>query len=283
MIVWLASYPKSGNTWLRIFLAQLIRDGAPVSINDIRFGAIASSREAFDASTGFDSSLLTADEIETLRREVYLDRARENSETLYCKVHDAFVTTPAGQPLFPKEVTESVVYLVRDPRDVAVSLAHHANQPDFDVVIDWMNNPNYCLADERDRQAPQLRQRLLTWSQHVTSWMGSGLPTLIVRYEDLVNRPQESFGNIVDFLHISATAQEITHSIEGCDFNRLRAEEQKAGFTERPPRSTAFFREGKAGSWRGQLSNDQATTIARQHAATIRRLGYDETTNGNTT
>ncbi|HJX72016.1 MAG TPA: hypothetical protein VJ346_08695, partial [Bacteroidales bacterium] len=67
-IVWLASYPKSGNTWFRIFLTNLLNHtNEPVDINNLYPSTIASSRSLFDEATGLESSDLTLDEIELLR------------------------------------------------------------------------------------------------------------------------------------------------------------------------------------------------------------------------
>ncbi len=71
-IYWLASYPKSGNTWLRSFLSNLQQDGdAPADINELATGTIASARDWLDEALGFDSADLSADEIDRLRPAVY--------------------------------------------------------------------------------------------------------------------------------------------------------------------------------------------------------------------
>ena len=102
-IVWLASYPKSGNTWMRAFLSNYLADGdAPVDINSLDTGGpIASARAVFDDAVGVEASDLTQDEIERYRPRVYLQVAANSSETLYLKIHDAFTYTPDGSPLVP--------------------------------------------------------------------------------------------------------------------------------------------------------------------------------------
>ena len=101
-IVWLASYPKSGNTWFRAFAANLRSDSdEPVDINSLRTGSIASARRVFDEFSGVEASDLTAVESESLLPKVYLRMAEEATETEYYKVHDAYTLTIDGRPRLP--------------------------------------------------------------------------------------------------------------------------------------------------------------------------------------
>src|SRR6266404_570942 len=123
-IWWLASYPKSGNTWLRAILASLI-SGKPVDINAMAFlGPHAASRSRFDHALGVDSASLSDEQELNLRPRVYEILAAEAEQPLYCKTHDACLPTPNGEPLFPAAATRGAIYVVRDPRAVAVSFGH---------------------------------------------------------------------------------------------------------------------------------------------------------------
>jgi len=99
-IIWLASYPKSGNTRLRIFLTNLRRDGEePVNINELDEGPIASGRALFEEATGIEASYLTAEEIDRLRPEVCERLAAGAKEVLFLTVHDAYTYGADGRPL----------------------------------------------------------------------------------------------------------------------------------------------------------------------------------------
>ena len=90
-IIWLASYPKSGNTWFRGFLTNLLRDAdTPASINELERTPIASARGVFDNNMGFEASDMTADEIDRLRPELYIHLAENAKEPLFMKIHDAY-------------------------------------------------------------------------------------------------------------------------------------------------------------------------------------------------
>ncbi len=170
-ILWLASYPKSGNTWMRILLTNYLRDAdEPADINQLDTGPIASARHAFDENVGVEASDLTAEEIERYRPFVYEHMSESSDQTLYLKVHDAFTCTEEGYPLISKRATKGVLYLIRNPLDVAVSSAHHAKKS-LDEMASAMGNARHGFVDKEDRLHCQLRQRILTWSGHVLSWV----------------------------------------------------------------------------------------------------------------
>jgi aryl sulfotransferase len=139
--VWLASYPKSGNTWFRMLVANLAAAGGkPADINDLQErSGIASARGPFDHLMLIDSGLLTHDEIDCLRPRVYEELARGADDDEYdapqntprvrfVKVHDAYTLTPIGEPLLAgRRGGSGAIVIVRDPRDVAPSLANHNN------------------------------------------------------------------------------------------------------------------------------------------------------------
>ncbi|WP_269747040.1 sulfotransferase domain-containing protein [Elstera litoralis] len=174
---WLASYPKSGNTWLRLALSSLSRDGAPPDFAaKVGFAPIASNRSPFDLLLDVDSGDLTDDEAEALRPCFYELEARRHAEPQLRKVHDAWTLTSAGEPLFPPALTLGTLYIARDPRDVAVSLAAHLGMT-VDEAIAAMAAPAATLARGGKRGKTQLAQRLLSWSAHVESWLDApGMP-----------------------------------------------------------------------------------------------------------
>jgi aryl sulfotransferase len=280
---WLASYPKSGNTWFRLLVANLVAE-APIDINAMpEGGGIASARAPFHFHTFIDSGLLTHDEADVLRPKVYeavtQDKDDDGDETLsrLIKAHDAYLTTPLGEPLLagPRGPNRAIL-IVRDPRDVAPSLANHRHSS-VDEAIDFLNDPQACFASSTQGQNAQLRQRLLDWSGHAASWLGQrDLPIHLVRYEDLKSAPIETFRAAMDFVGRSCTRAEAEKAVEFAGFDRLQAQEKARGFTEWRPRGSGelFFRRGESQAWRGELTPDQVRRIETAHAPMMARLGY---------
>jgi len=275
-IVWLASYPKSGNTWFRTFLSNFLSDREePADINALGGGPIASARGPFDEALGYDSGELTFDEIDALRPEVYGQIAREATETLYCKVHDAYTFLPDGRALIPPAATAGALYFVRNPLDVAVSFAHHSAAESVDRLIAAMGEEQNSFCEVSASEPNQLRQKLLSWSSHVLSWVDApGIRVQVMRYEDMKRAPEETFGRAVRFLGLPEDRGRLEKAIAFSRFDELRAQEQRVGFREKVPRAKSFFRKGEVGSWRETLTPEQVQRVVATHAVVMRRFGY---------
>jgi len=274
-ITWLASYPKSGNTWLRVFLTNLERDEEQgASINALEFVSWASARAHFDEAVGVKAGELTHDEVDLLRPDVYVYESRLREEPFYSKVHDAHVSLPDGRPLIPPEASRGVIYLIRNPLDVCVSFAHHLAIGDLDTMIGLMANPTHELSGCTLHLETQLRQRLLTWSEHVLSWVdGCQVPLHVMRYEDMKLSPLPTFTACAEFLGLPHERERILRALQKSSFQELRQQEEQGGFYEAPA-SRSFFREGRVGSWRDTLTPQQAARIVRDHRGVMRRFGY---------
>lgn len=278
MIVWLASFPKSGNTWLRILLAHLLEE-QPIDINDITVGTSAANRRVVDEWLGFESGYLSHAEVDQLRPEIYRRLAHARPDPFFMKVHDAYRLNPDGNPVFPTDATKGVIYIVRDARDVAVSLASHFGI-DVDEAIRKINDPDFSLSWRTDRLPVNLRQLVHDWSRHADSWLASPLPVLVVRYEDLLLAPAQTLQVIAGFCGLRVSEQAVLRAVDLSTFSRLRRLEETGGFAERVQPRVPFFREGKSGVWRRTLTDQQQQQIVSAHRVMMKRFGYavDETT-----
>jgi aryl sulfotransferase len=273
-IVWLASYPKSGNTWLRVLLTNYLSDASePADINKLSGGPIAGARRNFDEWAGVEGSALDANVIDRLRPEVYRRLARDADETLFVKVHDAWMRVDTGEPMFPADVTLGVVYIIRNPLDLAASCAHHwgtSIAAAVETLCDGAGSPTKC------NLTGQLRQRLGSWGEHVRSWVDdSGTPLHVVRYEDLSIDPCGFFGGVVKFCGLDYDEDLVKKAVAFSSFGELQRQEASSGFQERSPAAPGgFFRRGETGSWRDELPGDLADRLTAAHHETMRRFGY---------
>lgn len=276
-IFWLASYPKSGNTWLRSYIFALQNASASqesrIDINELDTGNIASCRAWLELGLGFDSGLHTADEIELYRADAYRFLHRKLTEPSYHKIHDANHLTASGSLLCPADACLGALYVVRNPFDVAISLANHMGIS-VDDSIRIMGQPDYALLASDKKITGQVRQRMGTWSQHVSSWLDCDLPQLCVRYEDMQQDPLMHFTAISQFLHLPTDPVSVTRALDLCHFDKLKMQEEQEGFKERPHKSKVFFRKGKVGDWRETLSQTQIEQLVLNHAEVMQRLGY---------
>ena len=275
-IFWLASYPKSGNTWMRILLNNYLRNAdAPADINRLEGGPIASARVWFDEWVGIEASSLDDASIERLRPGVYRCMAREEQETLFMKVHDAWGRSDRDDAIFPADVTGGVIYILRNPLDMAASCSHHWGVS-LEQAVENMCLPDFALARSIGGMSDQLQQRLGSWSHHVTSWLDdSALPVQLVRYEDLKHNPESVFGDVVKFCGLPWDEERVQKAVSFSDFSELQRQEKKNDFRERSIKSPGpFFRRGQTGAWREELPAHLVQRLIDEHGDTMRRFGY---------
>lgn len=287
-IIWLASFPKSGNTWLRLLLANLAAD-APCSINDLGGrGGIASGRQRFDDTCLIASGLLTHAECDRMRPALYRHMAQNRpsdasvkngflGDWQWIKTHDAWTLTSTGEPLLGRgDVVRAAVLIVRDPRDVVASLANH-NGDTLEEAATLMADPDGAFAARCDRQPLQLRQRLLGWSGFHESWMTQReVPVHVLRYEDMQVDAPGALGALLAALDLAVDRALVERAAERSAFAEVQAQETEGGFQEAPLRMTTgrFFRRGRSGGWREELDTALRERIERDHGAMMRRFGY---------
>ncbi len=274
-IIWLASYPKSGNTWFRVFLTNLRGEkDEPAQINRLNSTPIASARGIFDDEAGIEASDMTPDEIDRLRPEIYTHLAEEAEETPFMKVHDAYISNDKNIPLFPKEATAGAIYIIRNALDVVISFADHSAW-DYDQAILRMADEEFAFCRQPKRLHHQLRQKLLSWSSHVKSWTEqTPFPVCVLRFEDMKQKPVETFEKAVQFSGLEYGREEILKALKLSSFEELQRQEKEGGFKEKSPSSDMFFRKGEVGSWREKLTEKQAGQIIHDHREVMRRFGY---------
>jgi len=274
-IIWLASYPKSGNTWFRVFLSNLLsEDQEPADINNLHETPIASARQPFDEATGLPSADLTFEEVDHLRPEVYRFQAKQANSLQYRKVHDAYTYLENGSPLFPTDISRGVIYFIRNPLDVLISFAHHSAKAPADMV-EVLNDPEKAFGRSPKKQFNQLRQKLSTWSDHVKSWVDQeNTPVHLMCYEDMRRSPKKTFLQAVNFLHLEVGEKDVEEALNKSDLTVLKDQEQNNGFKEKMIKADSFFRKGQVGEWKEVLTEEQVQKIIDQHSEVMKRFGY---------
>lgn len=270
-ILWLASYPKSGNTWLRAFIHNLmLNPKAPVDINEMNSLTTGDSLVQWYRHLDPRPPLAwSREEVAKMRRGAQLAMIASKPETVIVKTHNALLA-PHGQPIIQMDLTAGAIYVVRNPLDLVISLADHYGV-DIDQAIEVMNDPNNGgLADGNI-----VFEIHSSWSNHVHSWTHRRHPgLLVVRYEDMLQKPLHAFGAITRFMGLKPSRERLERAIELSSFKNLRAQEEAKGFREKSERGTSFFRVGKAGQWREKLTNAQIDRVVEHHHAEMRRFGY---------
>ena len=270
-IVWLAAYPKSGNTWLRAFLANLVANRSePVPLGELpTFADDEADPDPFSALAGRPSCELSIDEIAALRPEVHAEIARRAQGTRFVKTHNMFGSFD-GYALHNLSVTAGAIYVVRNPLDVAVSMTHH-----FGIGLD---EAIARLGDERVATANDVQfvsQILGSWSLHVQGWADFKHDRfLVLRYEDLVSKPVKAFVKVAKLVGIGHDRVRVERAIRHSGFAVLASMEKKHGFVEATDKGARFFRSGRTNEWRETLSREQVRRVIADHHAQMQRFDY---------
>jgi len=237
----ITSYPRSGNTWTRFLIANLLHSDRPVTFANIE-------------SLIPDATVVSSRAIKQVPRPRVI------------KSHEYF------DPRYPK-----VIYLVRDPRDVALSLYHSRRK--------------YRSIDDSYPLERFVSERFLpgdldiSWSEHVGSWLATRMNHpgfLLVRYEDLRQDPVRELRRMAIFLGVTADAHVLTQAVERSAAQRLRdlekAEHEQWLGTRGKRADVPFIGEAIAGGWKWKLPNSSIALIESTWGHLMNTLGYETST-----
>lgn len=271
-IVWLASYPKSGNTWTRAFLANYIMDAKqPLSINKIhQIGIGDASDKAYEMVS--QGPFNPADPVQSaqLRYAVLKGIVNNRADVNLVKTHNEN-STAFGIKLVPFEFTRCAIYIIRNPLDMVISFASHYAKT-VDQTIHSIGNSNNILLGSMGAVC----QFLGGWSNHVMSWAKARkFPVLILRYEDMLNDPHSTFGHAIRHIGLPENDDRLDRAVRFSDFKVLRQQEDKAGFIENTKNQKNFFRKGQSGQWKSELTQEQIDRILKDHGRIMKKFGYE--------
>ena len=192
MIIWIASYPKSGNTWVRALLSTYLNPQKKTPFEGLeeiaRFPNIQQFKDIIDLD------LLKKDKLGICRYWIDAQQLINlKQDTTILKTHN-FGGSIGKYQFTDKENTSGVIYIIRDPRSVAVSYAHH-NNISFDSAIDRMLNVNMI-----SHNSEYINEVRTSWKIHYLSWKKSQYPKIIIKYEDLYTDSFFNFKKILKFV-----------------------------------------------------------------------------------
>lgn len=264
-ILWLASFPKSGNTWVRSFLANYFApDGQTLDINSLRRFTTADVRQDFfDRAAGRPFTARDFDDWLALRPAVLRLIAGSKPGPHFVKTHSR-IERIGPIDLIPAEVTAAAIYILRNPFDVAPSYARHLGLS-LDEAIDRMLAPKALNATPT-----RIFEVIGRWDAHATSWLDApGLAPHLMRYETMVADPAAAFTALLRALRAPLDPARLDRALAATAFETLQQHEAAHGFVERPAVMAQFFARGRAGAWREDLS---AAQVARLRAGFLPAL-----------
>lgn len=266
-LVWLASYPKSGNTWLRLALARafLGADFKPDRVD--RVAPIFASPHFFD---GLFTPIPNGDPTEIAPHWIPAQErfVAAQAKNQFLKTHNIL---RVGKTIAYTSAATTLahIYVIRDPRDVLESYTNHFNV-DHQTALAQMLDPNHFIRNPRTH----FSEILGSWPAHVMSWSHfTQRPRLVLRYEDMKAAPEQTFAKAFRFLGLNVSSAALTAILDDVQFSKMQAAEEHDGFRE-AVRGRAFFRRGESGGWRA-LDYDALIRPLEQYCAPVMRAyGY---------
>ena len=269
-ITWVASFPKSGNTWVRMLISAYYSGGV-VNINKPAFTGVDDMQLYFyNCVSPIDTNRLEEAQKVLLRPAalMHLCALIDDRNPLFVKTHCANCQI-YGNNVIPQPITKKAIYIVRDPRDIAISLADHMGES-LDMAIAMMNEDRYALNDESG-----MFQQVSSWSFNVKSWTSeTSFPVHVMRYEDMISDPHAVFTDLIKFLDLPLDETLLNKSIEATSFNSLKSQEDEFGFREKSNKQKRFFTNGRAGVWKDILTDEQARRIEHDHKEIMKKFNY---------
>ena len=268
-IIWITSYPKSGNTYVRSFLAHYLFS-KNLNLDFDLLKKIPKFEKKGTFAKVLNKKLLN-DDLNFTEYSLNVQKKlikKFNQQNLIFKTHHFFGELN-NHVFTDKNHTLLFIYIVRDPREVLVSYASHRNMS-IDELLDYFVSNNILYKIETET--------IINWALHYRSWKSfKSVPSLFLKYEDLIQEPKKNFIKLVTFLSnyvdIEVDKKIVEKTIEIIKFDKLKKLENESGFHE-APRKNSFFRSGKINSWKKILTKDQIKKVEDAFHKNMKELGY---------
>ncbi|MGH6918446.1 MAG: sulfotransferase domain-containing protein [Geminicoccaceae bacterium] len=270
-INWIASYPKSGNTWVRAIVDRIVHPERPFDINALGATAPSFARltQKFVERNAIEVAGAAPGEVRRwwtpLQREICMGSGHE----IFLKTHNVAAKFDSGP--FPDPGSSArAIYVLRDPRDVALSYAHHYKMTPGLAVVALCTSSAFNIKQEQ----LGLTELLMSWGEHVFGWTSlKSCPLLVLRYEDLLADPAAGVRQIAKFLDKPLASDQVEEIVAATSFRELQGQEKAKGFNE-SVRADGFFRAGTAGQWRDIEDQSVFQPLIDKHARMMRKHGY---------
>ena len=282
MIIWLASYPKSGNTYVRAFLsAYYFSENGQFDFSQI------SNIDQFPHEKFFKQRVNSISEASkqwvTIQREINKDK-----KIRFFKTH-SFLGNYQNNEFTSPETTLGAVYIVRDPRNVLTSLKNHYSFDD-DKALEMITDKSRSLMSNNGSHASL--NFISSWSENYISWFKDGrFRRLFIKYEDLITNKYETFRDIIVFTNTLMNKVEgvnklkLQKAIESTNFNDLKKKEISETFDGsessfknwrkfHSENKNLFFNLGPENDWKRILEKKISSQIENSFDQEMKRLGY---------
>ncbi len=278
MIIWLASYPKSGNTWVRSLLsAYYFSENGNFDFELLRNINVYPQKKYFDVKINKPGEINSYWNISQ-------KKIINKKKIIFLKTHNSLLAL-GGKNFTKPEYTLGIIYVVRDPRNVITSLKNHYDL-NYEHSLDFMLNEKKFIYDIREKNDYSDFQFLSSWSNHYKSWINNDLfKRIVIKYEDLEKNTYQTLKNLINFINPLCKINEeidekkINNCISSTSFEILKNKEKKEGFlenvySEKKNKKIDFFHLGSKNKWREIVPKEFHEKINNIFKKDLKNLKY---------
>tara|TARA_B100001250_G_scaffold216585_1_gene185843 strand:- start:296 stop:1153 length:858 start_codon:yes stop_codon:yes gene_type:complete len=284
MIIWIASYPKSGNTWVRFFiLSILFGNKNRIDLNHLK------KIEQFPIKSQFENIGLHSKNLENLKEisKNWINAQKKinlSNKIQFYKTHNLLCQVEKNSFTDYKN-TLGVIYIVRDPRNIITSLKNHYQKESYEDVKKFMFDETSVISSPKNLEIKDypLPQIIGSWKTHYKLWKTMKKNYLLIKYENLINHPESEFKKISKFLEKNLKSkfnnEDLDRAISASSFDKLESLEKESGFLEsitdnKTGKKKKFFYLGPKNNWNYLLDRKIVDDINIKFETEMKELGY---------
>ena len=279
MIIWIASYPKSGNTWVRSFVtAYYFCENGIFDISKLNLIQDYPNKQFFK---------------ETVKKgeiHKHWDSSQKNicneKKVKFLKTHNSLITAFGNDFTKPK-YSLGIIHVIRDPRNIITSLKNHHDFETYEKTLTFMQDENKVLEDYPHLKNYAKTNIINSWRINYQSWMSNkNFRRLTIRYEDMIENPQQTFKKLVVFINTlmgfkdKIDSKKLSNSIETTNFKSLQDIENQGKFSEnvyslKDNRKIKFFYQGPKNDWKKNLDESMIKKMNEYYFKDLKFFKYE--------
>jgi len=279
MIIWIASYPKSGNTWIRSFLtAYYFCEDGIFDINKLNHIQDYPNKQFFK------------NEVKEGEIHKHWDKSQKaivnEKKIKFLKTHNSLITAFGNDFTSPK-YSLGVIYIIRDPRNVITSVKNHNDFETYDKALEFMQNENTIISDYKYLNNHAKTNIINSWRINYQSWLSNNrYRRMMIKYEDLIENPKQTLRDLIIFINTicrfnnGIDVKKLENAIQSTTFEKLQNLEDTGKFSEsvysdKNEKKIKFFYLGPKNNWKDRLNKDLIKKMNTYYKKDLEKLGYE--------
>jgi len=281
MIFWIASYPKSGNTWLRALLSSYFYSEDGTFSQDVLQNIAQFPEKRFFIDFNYDAKKVADTSKFWIKAQ---EKINQNNKLNFFKTHN-ILGSINNNYFTNKTNTAGAIYIVRDPRNVLTSIQNHY-ELSKDEALKFMLSEKKYIHDYHEKDDFSDFQFISSWEKNYKSWVNQKIfPVKLIRYEDLSIKTLDIFSEIIDFIQsITQEKNSLNHlkaqnSVKSTNFENMKKMEINNGFLEsvlskNDPKKIPFFHLGPKNDWKKIFDKDFIEKLNSIFEKNLKELNY---------